>query len=231
MRFFSLWPMFAVLSFPLFVSSVRADQDPSGPTAGQAALDALLKGNERYTQGQPSACSKAGPALRETVSHSQKPSAVILTCMDSRLPPEIVFDQSLGDVFAVRVAGNVLDPMTAGSIEFVVQRFDTPLVVVLGHERCGAATALVDGSVKPEGQSGIILKALEPAWKAIAGKTAGKDRSEVVEMVTDENVAMVTAALAKRPFLARRVKEGRLEIVGAKYDLDDGQVTLLSTRR
>jgi carbonic anhydrase len=230
MRFFSLSPMIAMLVLPLLASAARADQAAKGPTAGQAAIEALLKGNQRYVRGQPAACSKAGSA-REAVSHAQKPSAVILTCMDSRVPPEIVFDQTVGDVFAVRVAGNVLDPMTAGSIEFVVQRFDTPLVVVLGHERCGAATALVGGSVKPEGDSGIILKALEPAWKAIKSKTTGRSPSEVIEMLTDENIGMVTAALAKRPFLAKRIKEGRLEIVGAKYDLDDGAVTLLSTKR
>lgn len=227
MRKYSILAVLAVVLTVIHAPCVRAAEEPAVPIVAEAALKRLFDGNERYTKGLPTAFKKADTAARQSLSHWQKPSAVILTCMDSRVPPEIIFDQTLGDIFAVRVAGNVLDPLTIGSIEFVVQHFDTPLVVVLGHERCGALTAAIENSTKPAGHSGVILKALEPAVNRARKEVAGKDKAALIEIAIDENIKLVTAALREQPFLAGRIKESKLLIIGAKYDLDDGKVTIM----
>jgi carbonic anhydrase len=194
------------------------------------ALQKLLEGNQRFVDNKMTACGLSTTAARETLTKGQKPYAIILSCSDSRVPPEIIFDKGLGEIFVVRVAGNVPDPVVLGSIEYAAEHLGAPLIVVLGHERCGAVTAAVDAKGKPMGNIGAIIKAIAPAVKRARIEAAGKEKAELVETAIDDNVRLVAENITKQsPVLHHLAKEGKLKIVAAKYDLDDGKVTLLDT--
>lgn len=201
-----------------------------GVTADEA-LQKLLDGNKRYVANQMKAWQECDTARREELAKGQKPYAIILSCSDSRVPPEIVFDKTMGEIFVVRVAGNVPDPVILGSIEYAAEHIGSPLVMVLGHERCGAVTAAVDAKGKPEGNIGAIVKTIAPAVKTAKAATKGKAKPEVVEAACDANVRLVAANLTKKsPVIAKLAKEGKIKIVTAKYDLDDGVVSLLDAK-
>ena len=203
-----------------------------GVTADEA-LTKLMDGNKRYVGMTMNACAESNTIGREKLAKGQKPYAIVLSCSDSRVPPELVFDQGLGEIFVVRVAGNVPDPIVIGSIEYAAEHIGSPLIMVLGHERCGAVTATVDGNGKGEGNIGAIVKAIAPALKkakAECGKNKDcdkKDKAKLIESVVDMNARMIAANLPNQSRIIRElVKEGKLKIVAAKYDLDDGTVTL-----
>jgi carbonic anhydrase len=154
---------------------------------------------------------------------TQKPIAVIVSCSDSRVPPELVFDQGLGDLFDVRTAGHVVGDMELGSIEYAAEHLGTPLIVVLGHERCGAVTAAVSGGEAP-GHIPAVVKAIAPA--VAETKSAGGD---AVENAMRANVRDTVRALrSSDPVLSHLVHEGKLKVVGGRYDLDTGQVEILA---
>ncbi len=185
------------------------------------ALAALLAGNRRYVAGQ-SAHPHQTSGWRAETARGQNPLATILTCSDSRVPPEIIFDCGLGDLFVVRVAGNVLDDVVLGSIEYAAEHLGVSLVLVLGHSHCGAVTAAVEGG-HAHGHIGSLTERLRPAVERAA--TAGQD---LVEAAVTANVALTVAELrAAEPILAELIAEHRLHVVGAHYDLDTGLVALL----
>ncbi|GFO56660.1 carbonic anhydrase [Geomonas sp. Red276] len=201
--------------------------DSGGLTPDQA-LQKLMDGNGRYVASQMGACSASDASARAKLATSQHPYAIILSCSDSRVPPELIFDQTLGEVFVVRVAGNVADPVVLGSIEYAAEHLGSPLIMVLGHERCGAVTATVNAKGKPEGNLGSIVKEIQPSAKKAKKVCKGKPSEEIVECAVDLNAKAVKAALTKRSkVLAHELKEGKIKIVAAKYDLDDGKVTIL----
>ncbi|MBJ6751554.1 carbonic anhydrase [Geomonas anaerohicana] len=203
-----------------------ASGEVSGITADQA-LQKLMDGNTRYVDSKLSALALCDATARGKLAKSQHPYAIILSCSDSRVPPEIIFDQALGEVFVVRVAGNVADPLVLGSVEYAAEHLGSPLIMVLGHERCGAVTATVAGG-KPEGNIGAIVKEIAPAAKKAKATCKGKAKEEIVECAVEINAKAVAAELPKRSkILAKELKEGKIKIVAAKYDLDDGKVTLL----
>jgi carbonic anhydrase len=189
------------------------------PRTPEEALDLLLAGNARFVEGQ--AAGHDLVARREQVAGQQNPFAVVLSCSDSRVPSELVFDQSLGDLFVCRVAGNVLAPMVVGSIEYAVAQFSPLLVVVMGHERCGAVTAaveLVNGGGSPGGSIHALVDALgavlEPGMSVADGVRA--------------NVLAGVRALPERSAIVRRAVEANaLEVVPAEYSLDSGRVAVL----
>jgi len=204
--------------------------DGSGVTADEA-LQRLLDGNRRYVESKMKACAETYTAARENLARTQNPYAIILSCSDSRVPPEIIFDKGLGEIFVVRVAGNVPDPIILGSIEYAAKHLGSPLVMVLGHQRCGAVIAAVDAKGKPEGNIGAIVKTIAPAVKRAKREYKGKEKAELVETAINDNVKLVVVNLTKQSsVLEDFVKEGKLKIVAAKYDLDDGKVTLLDTK-
>jgi len=204
--------------------------DGSGVTADEA-LQRLLDGNRRYVESKMKACAETYTAARENLARTQNPYAIILSCSDSRVPPEIIFDKGLGEIFVVRVAGNVPDPIILGSIEYAAKHLGSPLVMVLGHQRCGAVIAAVDAKGKPEGNIGAIVKTIAPAVKRAKREYKGKEKAELVETAINDNVKLVVVNLTKQSsVLEHFVKEGKLKIVAAKYDLDDGKVTLLDTK-
>jgi carbonic anhydrase len=203
----------------------------SGAGAGVSAdeaLQRLLDGNKRFVESKMTASALCDLPAREKLAKGQQPYAIILSCSDSRVPPEIIFDRALGEVFVVRVAGNVADPIVLGSIEYATEHLGSPLIMVLGHERCGAVTAAVNSKGKHEGNVGAILKAIQPAVKKAKKDCQGKSSAEVVECVVQANAKAVAADLTKSSkVLAKQLKEGKIKIVSATYDLDDGKVTIL----
>jgi len=202
------------------------------------ALQKLMDGNKRYVENQMTGNKLCDLSTRTSLAKSQKPYAIILSCSDSRVPPEMIFDKGLGEVFVVRVAGNVPDPVVLGSIEYAAEHLGSPLIMVLGHERCGAVTATVDAKGKSTGSANIdaIVKAIEPNVKPAARncdackgetKCAETKKSELVECVIDANAKTVAANLTKKSrILKHLVAEKKIRIVAAKYDLDDGMVKL-----
>ena len=199
----------------------------SGVSADQA-LQKLMDGNKRFVESKMMASSLCDLQAREKLAQGQQPYAIILSCSDSRVPPEIIFDKALGEIFVVRVAGNVADPIVLGSIEYAAEHLGSPLVMVLGHERCGAVTATVNAKGKPEGNVGAIVKAIQPSAKKAKKDCKGKSAAEVVECAVQVNAKAVAADLTKSSkVLAHLQKEGKIRIVAATYDLDDGKVTML----
>lgn len=215
------------------LASEPAAKDHAAPAGHQAAakitpeqaLAKLMDGNQRYVQQQMTGVKLCAVPDRQKLAGSQAPYAIILSCSDSRVPPELVFDEGLGEIFVVRVAGNVVDPIILGSIEYAAEHLGSPLVMVLGHERCGAVKATVELKGEGQGNIGAIVSAIAPALK-----TAPKsdDKAQFVEGVVAENIKLVKGNLtANSKVLAELVKENKLKIVTAKYDLDDGKVTLI----
>ena len=194
------------------------------------ALQKLMEGNQRYLAYQMKGQKLCDVATRQALTKGQSPYAIILCCSDSRVPPEIIFDQGLGEIFVVRVAGNVADPIVLGSIEYAAEHLGSPLMMVLGHSRCGAVTAAVTEG-KAEGNIGAILETISPAVKAAQSEAKGKGQAEIVEAAADQNVRLVCSSLiAQSKIIKHLVDHGKLKIVGAKYDLDDGKVSLFDKK-
>ncbi len=212
----------------LFASAlVSASEAGPGLTADEA-LSKLMDGNLHFVANQITIRETSTPSIREALATGQKPFAIILACSDSRVPPEIIFDQGLGEIFVVRVAGNVPDPVILGSIEYAAEHFNCPLVMVLGHKRCGAVTAAVQSQGPPHGNIGAIIKTIAPAVKQAKKDVKGAGKSDLVESAIDNNIKLVAKSLLKQsPVIRSLVDEGKLKIIGAKYDLDDGKVRLL----
>ena len=187
----------------------------------EMALKELMRGNERFAKGAMEHHNQE-PHRRTDLAHEQHPFAVVVGCSDSRVPPEVVFDQGLGDLYVVRLAGGVVEKEGLGSIEYAVLRFDPPLIVVLGHERCGVVEAAVKAGYVP-GNLGDLIGYIKPA---IIRATARP--GDPVDNVLRAHVALTVERLrAESGVLADRVRAGRLQIVGARYDLDTGIVEVL----
>jgi len=188
---------------------------------GKEALQKLADGNKRYIAQKPIHPNQTTDRRRELVK-GQKPFAAILSCSDSRVPPEVIFDQGLGDLFVIRVAGNVLDTTTIASAEYAAEHLDVPILVVLGHSKCGAVTAAVN-SGGTEGHIGDLMKIIEPAVK----KARDMD-GDLIDNAIKVNVEMVVEQLKElSPVISHLVSESKLEIIGALYDLESGEFMVL----
>ena len=189
------------------------------PTTPDEALDFLLAGNARFVEGQ--AAGRDLVARREQVAAEQRPFAVVLSCSDSRVPAELVFDQGLGELFVCRVAGNILEPIVVGSIEYAVAQFSPLLILVMGHERCGAVTAaveLVNGGDSPAGSIHALVDAL----------AAVLEPGMSVDDAVRANALAGARMLPERSAIVRRAAEsGALRVVPAEYSLDSGRVQVL----
>jgi carbonic anhydrase len=185
------------------------------------ALEILLAGNHRYAEARLEHPHQT-KERRAGITGGQTPIAAVLGCADSRVPPEVIFDQGLGDLFVVRVAGNVLDPVVVESLEYAAHHLDVPLVLVLGHTSCGAVTAVArsrDAEERPSRLSEFIMPAVDQA--------AGEE-GEIVENACRGNIRRVSDELATESItLSMRVEDGELDIVPAYYDLATGKVDLL----
>ena len=187
------------------------------------AWDILMEGNGRFVSGDVAA--KNFPERRAELVSGQSPFVTVVTCSDSRVPPELIFDQGLGEIFVIRVAGNVMDPVVLGSVEYGIEHLHTPLLVILGHQCCGAVTAATEGGA--EGNIESIMTEIEPAVEvACETELTGSD---LVEVAIDENVDLVIKnVLDRSPITKELVEEGELVILGAKYSLETGEVAVLT---
>lgn len=216
--------VFCGAAIGLFPAVARSE----GAMTADAAMKELVDGNKRYVEGHPTLAQRSSAARRAELANGQKPYAIVLSCSDSRVPPEIIFDKGLGELFVVRVAGNVPDPVVIGSIEYAAEHLGAPLVVVLGHERCGAVTASVDAKGKAPGNIDSLVQAITPAVADAKKTCESKEKPGLVECAMNANVKRSETALTTRsPLLKKLVKEDKLRVVGASYDLDDGKVTFL----
>jgi carbonic anhydrase len=199
------------------VTAMSEDSAAGGPGARQT----LLEGNKRYVEARLSHPDQT-TERRVELETGQHPFAVILSCSDSRVPPEVIFDQGLGDLFVIRLAGNIVDDAALGSIEYAVEHLGVKYVMVLGHERCGAVDATVKGGEAP-GHIATLVKAIQPALEK-----ARKQQGDLLDNTVRANALMVAQQLrSSGPILAGSVKKGELTIEAARYDLDEGVVTLL----
>lgn len=193
------------------------------------ALHRLIEGNARYKAGH-SRFTGMRPEMLEELAHGQQPFATILGCADSRVPPELIFDAVLGELFVVRVAGNVLSPEVAGSLQYAGTHLDTPLFVALGHEGCGAVkAALASRSDGVQHRSRIqhLVDAILPALDDIDDSL---EPAAQLSQAVEANVRWTMRLIAESPEGRARLEAGRMMLVGAVYDLATGNVRLLDMR-
>lgn len=193
------------------------------------ALERLKEGNRRFVSGTRSPETRMSQAQRKELAGGQEPFAVIIGCSDSRVPVELVFDQGLGDLFVIRVAGNIMTPSLIGSVEYAVANLGTRLAVVLGHTGCGAVQATVDELRQPtENPSKNLLSIVDrirPAVEGLLDPEGKNDREELVRRSVRANVRVSTDALRQgSDILEPMIEEGELRVVGAEYSLETGEV-------
>ncbi len=179
----------------------------------------LILGNERFVAGNPTVKDFGDSKRRDLSLNGQHPFAVILCCSDSRVPPEIVFDQGLGELFVVRTAGNVVDDVVLGSIEYGAEHLGIPLIVVLGHEKCGAVKATVDAHGEV---SGCIKAITDRIGKSYSKVSASRNAYEACE---DENICNTVSVIRDNPLIKHLINGGKTEVIGAKYAIETGKVT------
>jgi len=191
------------------------------------ALRILKEGNTRYAAGQPQHPHQ-GPERRGlTAAQGQHPLAAVLTCSDSRVPAEVIFDQGIGDLFVVRVAGNVAATDEIGSLEYAVDHLAAPLVVVLGHSQCGAVTAVLDDTKLPPNLAALVSP-IKPAVDKARAANPGAAKEVVLQAAIADNVWQAIGDMLKQsPIIRDHVRDGKTRVVGALYDLDSGQVQWL----
>ncbi len=197
---------------------------PSLHPADQA-LQRLLTGNRRFSVHQ-SIHPNQMLDRRLEIARGQKPFAMVLGCVDSRVPPEIIFDCGLGDLFVIRTAGQVIDRAVMGSLEFGIAELHIPLLVVLGHASCGAVIATIEAmehNLEPEADIQALVDAIRPAVE-IAETQPGN----LVENAVRANIGLVVQRLFQAPVLERAVRTGALKIFGAHYSLETGLVEILT---
>jgi carbonic anhydrase len=196
----------------------------AGAQKGEEAFNKIMEGNKRFVSGNL-AQKDVGDNRRKDLSKGQSPFAIVVTCSDSRVSPEIVFDQGLGELFVIRTAGNVLDPVAVGSVEYAAEHLHAPLLILLGHDKCGAVTATMEAQGKPEGNIGAIVKKIMPAVKK--ARMAGGSQEEMLNKAIKENVVLQkTEMLKSSPVLKHLVEKGELKVVQAVYHLDTGEVAV-----
>lgn len=219
-------PVIAVVLF----ASLAFASGTTGSFSADEALVALMEGNAKFTSGDVEhLVANTQPARRlDTGINGQKPYAIVVTCSDSRLSPELLFDKGIGEVFVVRVAGNVVAPHELGSIEYAAEHLGAKLVMVLGHSKCGAVSAAYDyytttEALRPELSKNLesIVESIEPAVLGAVAAGTGKTGAE------DINVDVVTKQIKKKSRVIREMMEtSGVKIVGAKYDVVTGAVSL-----
>jgi carbonic anhydrase len=211
--------LFSLIAFSVFTPS----------SAQKSSLDAvrlLRAGNARYVSGNVR--QRNYKADRKATADGQQPYAIVLACADSRVPPEILFDESLGKLFVVRVAGNVVDPVVLGSIEYAAEHLHVSTLLILGHESCGAVKATLEGGQVPP-NIGALVTRIAPAVER--AKKAGLGPEKTLNLAIKENVFLqVQEAVEQSDVLKDLVHEHKLQIVGGVYNLHTGRVEFLRPR-
>lgn len=218
---FSITPFLVCISFGSMTFADEAAPLTEKPTiqvikpamSPKQALEKLVEGNKRYTEDHLLHADSSAER-REAISSKQEPFAVILGCSDSRVPPEIVFDQGVGDLFIVRVAGNVAGPIEIDSMEYAVKHLHSSLIMVLGHESCGAIKAVLANDLTEVDELGALIKPAVTQCKN-------------VDQCVRSNVNYVVKKIKESAIIAPHVLAGEVDVVGAYYNLNTGKVELL----
>ena len=203
----------------LVTGPIAASPDPSAPRTPHEALGLLKAGNDRFARNASSPVSLSLNRRRE-LADAQHPTAMVLSCADSRVPPEFVFNVGLGDLFVIRTAGEVIDRSILATIEYGAEHLHIPLLVVMGHESCGAVKAAADAkSAAATPNLDYLLKAIQAARKP-----GMQEREEIKTLVMANVEQVINDALGKSSLLQRLVDDGRLNVVGGYYELISGRV-------
>jgi len=224
-------PFAFVVIFVLIVlaNSGTAEESPKSQgellTADQA-LAQLEQGNRRCVQGK-STHGHDVKKWRERFLLKQKPFATVLGCSDSRVAPELLFDQGFGELFVVRVAGNIVDPNVVGSIQYAVEHLDNKLIVVLGHQNCGAVTAALAPPDQTKDEPPELRKLLDQIRPAIDSVDRKQERKQRVAAAVEANARASVKQLLEVPSIAKAMKEKHVKVVGAVYHIDSGEITFL----
>lgn len=195
--------------------------DVSSTVSADQALARLMSGNSRYVNGQEQHPDET-LSHRKELAGGQHPFAIILSCADSRVAPELVFDQGLGDLFVIRIAGNIASDDVLASMEYAVERLHTKLILVLGHEKCGAVSAAVQGGDVP-GHLGVLVSAIQPSVEA----TRDTPGDKIHNCVLANARRVATQIRESEPILKKSVQNAGVKVVAADYALDSGKVALL----
>ncbi len=224
---------FLIIALPSWAQEAaapaHADHHAAAATATASAEQIwsdLMAGNERFVTGK----SKAHHLVesRQALAQSQHPKAIILSCSDSRVPPELVFDQGLGDLFVVRAAGNIADPIGLGSMEYAAEHLGSTVLVVLGHTKCGAVTAACSGDKMPSSNLQAMVDKILPAVNQAKASSKG---DALVEQAIKDNVHQSAKDVLANSEILRHVKdEVKLTIFEAEYQLDTGKVVRLDQK-
>jgi carbonic anhydrase len=210
-----------LISILIVLALPGSGRPPETQPTPDSALAELKAGNEHHVRHQYQHPHETAARQRELAA-GQHPHAELLSCSDSRVPPEIIFDQGLGDLFVVRVAGNVATDTELGSLEYGAEHLHIPLLVVLGHESCGAVTAAVQGG-EAEGHIAALISLIKPAVE----KSRGIAGDPIANAVTTNVKLVVEQLRSSTPVLSKLVADGKLKIVGGVYSLETGKVTWL----
>jgi len=190
------------------------------------ALARLEQGNRRCVEGA-SAHGHDQARWRERFLVKQRPFATVLGCSDSRVPPELLFDEGFGELFVIRVAGNIVDADVVGSIQYAVEHLENKLIVVLGHQNCGAVTAAISSPDQTTGEPPELGKLLDRIRPAIASLDRRRDREQLIAAAVEANARASVKQLRQVPSIATAMKTKHVQIVGAVYHIDSGQITFL----
>lgn len=214
---------------PTLFEGVAHAADPVAPTlTPDQALVRLAAGNRRFVKGNLRH-PRRDDRRRSALAEGQAPFAAVLGCADSRVPPEIVYDEGLGNLFVTRVAGNTTeDALVAGSLEYSVSQLGSVVIVVLGHEQCGAVKAAIDVATKGAELPGDLPAVVAPIIPVVnAAVAAGTPDDQLLDVVIKDNIKAAVATLNANPALAPLVSEGKLKIVGREYLFESGKAAVV----
>ena len=189
------------------------------------ALSLLKEGNARFVSSSTTGPNRTAERRAVTAHHGQEPFATIVSCADSRVPLLVIFDQGIGDIFGLQVAGNICSPDVIGSIEYAVLHLGTPLVVMLGHSKCGAVTAVVQEHAV-DGHLMSLVQQISPAVERVRAAHPHLTGTDLISEAIHENMwFQIETLFARSEHVAAAVKAGQVEVVAAHYDIEHGDVT------
>lgn len=210
----------------VLLNSLAIAEAPPQSGAVHEALARLEQGNERCVEGK-SAHGHNLANWRERYIVNQKPFATVLGCSDSRVPPELLFDQGFGDLFVIRVAGNIVEPSVIASIQYAVEHLDNKLIVVLGHQHCGAVSAALSPPNQTKGEPPELRKLLDRIRPAIAPLDRYQERERLLSAAIEANARASVIQLRQVPSIAAAIRTKNVKVVGAVYRVDSGKITFL----
>lgn len=220
----------AIVLGAIVLNNMSAGEETTKPTAGSVTSDEALvrleQGNRRCVEGE-SVHGHDQDRWRERFLVEQEPFATILSCSDSRVAPELLFDQGFGELFVIRVAGNIVDPDVVGSIQYAVEHLDNKLIVVLGHQNCGAVAAALSPPNQTNSETPELENLLDRIRPAIAPVDRNLAREQLVAAAVEANARASVRQLCQVSSIATAIKEKDVRVVGAVYHIDSGAITFL----